>query len=62
MAEYIKNKTFLKLLTEYKKTKNKKIYNEIGKCFLLIATNLLNKPKFINYSEDRKNEMISDAV
>lgn len=62
MAEYVKNKDFLKLLQKFKKTKDKKVYNEIGKCFLLIATNLLNKPKFINYTPDRKGEMISDAV
>ena len=62
MAEYIKNKEFLRLLREYEVTKGKKVYNEIGKCFLLIATNLLNKPKFINYTPDRKDEMISDAV
>lgn len=30
--------------------------------FLLIARNVLNKASFINYSVDRKDEIISDAV
>lgn len=62
MAEYINNKDFYKLLKEYKETGSKKIYEEIGKSFLLIARNLLNKANFINYTPDRKDEMVSDAV
>jgi DNA-directed RNA polymerase specialized sigma24 family protein len=59
---YIKNKDFHALLKEYFSTKSRKAYNEIGKNFVLIAKNYLNKPMFINYSEDRKEEMVSDAV
>jgi hypothetical protein len=62
MANYVNNKQFRKLLSEYKITKDKKIYNEIGKIFLLIATRHLNKTHFIGYTQDRKNEIISDAV
>lgn len=62
MANYVNNKMFLKLLKEYKETESRKIYNEIGKIFILIATNLLNKTNFINYTQDRKDEMISDAT
>ena len=62
MAKYIKNKDFLNLLIEYQETKSKKVHNKLGECFLLISRNLLNKPKFINYTQDRKDEMISDAV
>jgi len=62
MAEYINNKSFHGLLKEYRLTKSKKTYEQIGKSFLLIAKNLLNKSNFTNYTPDRKDEMISDAV
>lgn len=62
MSEYVNNKIFKELLKRYKKTKSRNDYNEIGKIFLLISRNFLNKSHFINYSEDRKQEMISDAV
>lgn len=62
MAEYVNSKKLLVLLKEYHETGSKKIHNKIGKCFLLIAVNLLNKPRYINRSPDRKDEMISDAV
>lgn len=62
MADYINNKIFYNRLKEYRKTGSKKIYELIGKDFLLIAKNFLNRPLYINRSEDRKNEMISDAT
>lgn len=62
MAEYVNNKEFHNLLKEYRETGSKKTYEKIGKSFLLIAKNLLNKSNFINYTPDRKDEMISDAV
>lgn len=62
MSEYVNNKIFKELLKRYKKSKSRNDYNEIGKIFLLISRNFLNKSYFINYSEDRKQEMISDAV
>lgn len=62
MAEYINNKNFYEQLKDYKETNSKQNYEKIGKSFLLIAKNLLNKSNFINYTQDRKNEMISDAT
>lgn len=62
MSEYVNNKEFYSLLKEYRETGSKRTYERIGNCFLLIAQNLLNKANFINYTQDRKDEMISDAV
>ena len=62
MANYIDKKVFHKLLIEYSKNNSKKVYEEIGKSFLLIARNVLNKPNFIDYTPDRKDEMVSDSV
>lgn len=62
MAKYVNNKKFNALLKEYEETQDKKVFNEIGKIFLLISQNLLNKTNFINYSQDRKEEMVSDAT
>lgn len=59
---YCNNKDFLILLKEYQKTKDRKVANEIGKFFILIAERFLRKDNFIDYTDDRKQEMISDAV
>lgn len=63
---YVNNKELLRLLIEFKKNPdpdtNRRIYNELGKNFLNIAINFMNKGNFINYSEDRKQEMISEAT
>lgn len=59
---YVDNEKFLALLTEYRKTKNKKVFEALGRDFLLIARNLLNRTNFIKYTPDRKDEMVSDAV
>jgi hypothetical protein len=58
---YVNNQKFLELLKEYSKTHDRKTYNEIGKIFLKIAQNILNRPSFINYSTDRHQDMISSA-
>ena len=42
--------------------KRDKVYDEIGKRFLMIAINFLNKPSFINYTDDWKDDMVSEAV
>jgi len=42
--------------------KRKRAYEQIGKRFLLMATNYLNKPSFINYTADWKDDMVSEAV
>lgn len=62
MSNYIDNEEFIKLILIYRKTKNQIVYNEIGKRFISIVTNQLRLPCFINYTDDRKNEMISDAL
>jgi hypothetical protein len=38
------------------------VKNKLGSIFIKIANGLLNKPNFINYSSDRKQDMASDAV
>lgn len=59
---YIDNKRFAKLLLLYNQTGNRAVYNEIGRVLMLLVQNILKKPRFINYTQDRKNEMISDAL
>ena len=44
------------------KLRSDKVYEKIGKRFLLIARNYINKPLYINYSDDWKDDMISEAV
>lgn len=61
MADYVTNKELLETLLEYRKTKSNKTYNKLGKMFLEIATNHLYKPNFVNYSDDIKDNAISDA-
>jgi hypothetical protein len=60
--DYVSNEDFYNLLKEYKKTGDRKVYEKIGKAFIKIASNILHSPNFINYTQDRKNEMISDAT
>lgn len=62
MADYVNNKEFYNLLLEYSLTKSKKTLNELAKIFLTISRNFLNKTNTINYSFDRKDEMVSDAT
>lgn len=62
--QYVSNENFLKLLENYnkQKTKPKIISEELGEIFLLIVDNLANSRQFINYSDDWKAEMKSDAL
>lgn len=64
MNNYVDNEKFLKLLTDYQKHPEPKpqIPNEIGKIFMLIASNILNKPQCINFTKDRKDEIISRMI
>jgi hypothetical protein len=39
-----------------------KVKNELGKIFLLISNNFLQRPNFINYDQLRKDEMQSEAT
>lgn len=59
---YVDKLEFHKLLKEYKYTKSKQSYEKIGKIFLTIAYNYLNKPFYINYTDDWKGDMVSEAV
>jgi len=69
MANYINNKEFYQLLVDYKDTCNTahkqnkpqpRIPEEIGKCFIMIATKLASKGNFVGYTY--KDEMINDAL
>ena len=62
MAKYIDKIEFHELLKKYKETKSPQLYEQIGKNFLKIARNYLNKPFFINYTDDWKDDMVSEAV
>ena len=59
---YCKNSDFLKMLKKYEQTKDRRTKNEIGKTFVQIAERFLRKASFVDYTEDRKKEMVSDAT
>lgn len=59
---YVNNKEFLRLLVQHKQVEEGKNWEELGKIFLKIATRYLNKPSFIQYSIDRKQDMISESI
>ena len=59
---YCKNSDFLKTLKKYKKDPDRRTKNDIGKIFIQIAERFLRKGSFVEYTEDRKNEMISDST
>jgi hypothetical protein len=61
---YVSNENFMKLLEEYnnQEAKPKIISEELGEIFILIVDNLANSRQFINYSDDWKAEMKSDAL
>lgn len=61
-AFYINNSEFQGNLIKYFETKDKICKEKIGKDFLKIAQRILHKPCFINYTPDRKDDMISDAT
>lgn len=49
-------------LKEYQKSKSRVAYEKLGEMFLLIAQNYLNNTNFINYTQDRKDDMVSEAL
>jgi hypothetical protein len=59
---YIDKKEFHELLKEYQKTKSKKLYEKIGKNLILLVTGLVHNPSFLNWDENTKDNMISDAL
>jgi len=61
MSEYVNNDDFYLLIKEYRRTKSKKNYEQIGKIFLEIVNHLLYSPRFINYDDNIKTNIVSDA-
>lgn len=59
---YIDKKEFYRLMVEWKTTRSRQAYEKIGENFLKIATNYLNKARTINYTKDRKDDLISDIT
>ena len=67
---YINNAEFYSLLKEYlskdkeskQSKKSIKILNEIGNKVLLIAQMVAMRPNFVNYDNNLKGDMVSDAV
>jgi len=59
---YVNNADFQAQLVKYFDTKDKVAKEKIGVIFMKISQRILNKPCFINYSRDRKDDMISDAT
>ena len=62
---YVDNKQFLKWMIEWKEECEKAdeilpVTEDIGKCFLKIATHLAYRPNFINYTY--RDDMISDGI
>jgi hypothetical protein len=57
---FVNNTEFLVLLDEYKETKV--LTEKLGKIFVDMTKNLLFSRQFINYSDDWKAEMQSDAL
>jgi hypothetical protein len=62
MPNYVDKDEFRILLAKYKKTKSKKLYNQIGKIFISIAERFSRYPRFINYSADIKMDSKSDSI
>ncbi len=60
--QYINNKQFTEILTRFFENKNKEDYEKLGTIFIKISENILKRPNFINYTHDRKNDMVSDAT
>lgn len=62
MAKYIQKLELHNLIIDYVENDSREAYEKIGEKMLLIATNFLNNSSTINYSKDRKDDMISDSV
>jgi len=62
MATYVNQDEFYSVLVEYRTNPTKKSKEKLGRFFLLIAQRFLNRACFINYTNDRKDEMVSEAT
>ena len=58
MAKYVKNKDLLVEMKKYRESGE--ISEELGRMYMLIASNLSNKSNFIGYTW--REEMVADAV
>lgn len=58
---YVDNEEMLRVLIEYKKNPTRKLSNMIGEMIMKISEHSIMSPSFMNYTNDRKLEMISDA-
>jgi len=59
---YIDKKEFADLIREYQRTKDAKLYEEIGRCILRIVKGYLYKATNINYDEGTRADMLSDSL
>ena len=60
-GHYVNNKEMLEVLIEYKKNPTDRLLNVIGRMIMKISEHAIMSPSFMNYTNDRKIEMISDA-
>ena len=58
----VDKESFLQLIKDYRETKSRSTYNKLAVVFLKIANNLTYHYWYVNYTQDRKDEMVSDAV
>jgi hypothetical protein len=58
---YVNNEDMLKALIEYKKNPTERLLNVIGRMIMKISEHAIMSPSFMNYTNDRKLEMVSDA-
>lgn len=61
-AFYVNNVEFQEHLVAFFNNKDNSAKEKLGKIFMIIAQRILNKPCFINYTRDRKDDMVSDAT
>jgi hypothetical protein len=59
---YINNQQFVDLILYYKKTGDRATYEKIGKCFVMIVTNLIRNPIFYGNTEDRKDDFKAEGL
>lgn len=58
--QYVKNADIIPELQKYKETGVQS--EKLGEAFLIIARNLTNTSRFINYTKEWKEDMVMDAV
>lgn len=61
-SNYIDKKEFADLVKEYQRTKDKKLYEKIGKNILEIVTRYMFNVNIVNYDQGVRSQMISDAL